>query len=118
MLIGIMWEQMGPEFGVELSAIDFAKFAECCRGKGYTIKNSNEIEQVIQKAMEENTKSVIVDAYVDPSESLLPPKMEQEFTKNIVQSFSKGQTYANRISLTLFRSQFKLDTKDNTKSKP
>jgi pyruvate dehydrogenase (quinone) len=118
----IRWEQMGvlgnPEFGVEFSDIDFAKFAECCGGKGYTIKNSNEIEQVMQKVMEEKTKPVIVDAYVDPFEPLMPPKMEQEFTKNIVQSFSKGQLYANRIGLTLFRNQINLDTKDNnTKSK-
>jgi pyruvate dehydrogenase (quinone) len=118
----IRWEQMGalgnPEFGVEFSDIDFAKFAECCGGKGYTIKNSNEIEQVMQKAMQEKDKPVIVDAYVDPFEPLLPPKMDQEFTKNIVQSFSKGQPYANRIVLTLFRNQINLDTKDNnTKSK-
>jgi pyruvate dehydrogenase (quinone) len=118
----IRWEQMGvlgnPEFGVEFSDIDFAKFAECCGGKGYTIKKTDEIEQVMQKAMQEKTKPVVVDAYVDPFEPLMPPKMEQEFTKNIVQSFSKGQPYANRIGLTLFRNQINIDTKDNnTKSK-
>jgi pyruvate dehydrogenase (quinone) len=118
----IRWEQMGvlgnPEFGVEFSDIDFAKFAECCGGKGYTIKKTDEIEQVMQKAMQEKTKPVVVDAYVDPFEPLMPPKMEQEFTKNIVQSFSKGQPYANRIGLTLFRNQINIDTKDNnTKTK-
>ena len=48
----IRWEQMAflgnPEYGVEFSPIDFAKFAESCGGKGYTIKESGEVEQVMQ----------------------------------------------------------------------
>ena len=43
----IRWEQMGflgnPEFGVEFSPIDFAKFAEACGGKGYAIKEPNQL---------------------------------------------------------------------------
>ncbi len=112
----IRWEQMAflgyPEFGVEFSDIDFAKFAECCGGKGYTIKDSNEIEHVIQKAMEEKTKPVIVEAYVDPFEPPLPPKIDHNFTKNIAESFAKGQPYANRIGLTLFRNQINIPSKD------
>ena len=42
----IRWEQMGflgnPEFGVEFSPIDFAKFAEVCGGKGYSINEPSE----------------------------------------------------------------------------
>ncbi|MBA3284598.1 MAG: pyruvate oxidase, partial [Nitrosopumilus sp.] len=68
----IRWEQMAflgnPEFGVEFSDIDFAKFAESCGGKGYTIRESGEIESVMKAAMEEKTKPVIVEAYVDPFE--------------------------------------------------
>src|SRR5215210_1637196 len=60
----IRWEQMAflgnPEFGVEFSDINFAKFAESCGGKGYTIKESSEIEPVIKAAMEEKTKPVVV----------------------------------------------------------
>ena len=37
----IRWEQIAflgnPEFGVELSSIDFVKFAEACGGNGYAI---------------------------------------------------------------------------------
>lgn len=115
----IRWEQMAflgnPEFGIEFSDIDFAKFAECCGGKGYTIKDQNEIEDVIQKAMEEKTKPVIVEAYIDPFEPPLPPKIESEFTKNIAASFAKGQPYANRIGLTLFRNQINVSLKDADK---
>ena len=118
----IRWEQMAflgyPEFGVEFSDIDFAKFAECCGGKGYTIKDSNEIDHVIQKAMEEKTKPVIVEAYVDPFEPPLPPKIDPTFTKNIAESFAKGQPYANRIGLTLFRNQINISSKDTKSSIP
>ncbi len=116
----IRWEQMAflgnPEFGVEFSNIDFAKFAEICGGKGYTIRESGEIESVMKTAMEEKTKPVIVEAYVDPFEPPLPPEIEPEFTKNVVKSFAKGQPHASRIGLTVFRNQVNLllkDTKNN-----
>ena len=117
----IRWEQMAflgyPEFGIEFSDIDFAKFAECCGGKGYTIKEASEIEPVIQKTMEEKTKPVIVEAYVDPFEPPILPEINPDFTKNIAESFAKGQPYASRIGLTLFRNQINVspkDTKNNT----
>jgi pyruvate dehydrogenase (quinone)/pyruvate oxidase len=112
----IRWEQMAflgnPEFGVEFSDIDFAKFAESCGGKGYTIRESGEIESVMKAAMEEKTKPVIVEAYVDPFEPPLPPEIEPEFTKNVVKSFAKGQPHASRIGLTVFRNQVNLLLKD------
>jgi pyruvate dehydrogenase (quinone) len=112
----IRWEQMAflgnPEFGVEFSSIDFAKFAECCGGKGYTVRNPEEIDDIMQAAMNEKTKPVIVDVYVDPFEAPMPPKTEPEFVKNVAESFAKGQPYANRIGLTLFRNQVNTSLKD------
>lgn len=112
----IRWEQMAflgnPEFGVEFSSIDFAKFAEACGGRGYTIRYENEIEQVMSIAMkEENNKPVIIEAYVNPFEPPMPPKVEPEFVKNVAESFAKGQPYTKRIGLTLFRNQ--IDTTIN-----
>ena len=49
--------------------------------------------------MAETTKPVIVEAYVDPFEPPMPPKIEPEFTKNIAESFAKGQPYAIPISI-------------------
>lgn len=113
----IRWEQMAflgnPEFGVEFSSIDFAKFAEACGGIGYTIRHENEIEQVMGIAMkEENNKPVLIEAYVDPFEAPMPPKVEPEFVKNIAESFAKGQPYTKRIGLTLFRNQIDTKVKD------
>ena len=112
----IRWEQMAflgnPEFGVEFSPIDFAGFAEACGGKGYKIRNPNEIEQVMKLAMaKDDVKPVIVEAYVDPFEPPMPPKMEPEFVKNIMESFAKGQPYTKRIGLTLFRNQISTSLK-------
>jgi pyruvate dehydrogenase (quinone) len=104
----IRWEQMGflgnPEFGVEFSPIDFAKFAEACGGKGYTIIDPSEVKSKIHNAMKED-KPTIIEAHVDPFEPPMPPLVEMEFVNNLAKSFAKGQPYAGRIGLTLFRDQ-------------
>jgi len=105
----IRWEQMAflgnPEFGVEFSPIDFAKIAEACGGIGYTIKEHDDIQPIMKKAMSNNParKPTIIEAYVDPFEPPMPPKIEPEFVKNMAESFAKGQPYAKRIGLTLYR---------------
>ena len=104
----IRWEQMAflgnPEFGVEFSPIDFAKFAEVCGGKGYSIKEYSEVESTMKIAMKER-KPTIVEAYVDPFEPPIPPKTDPEFARNMAESFAKGQPYVRRIGLTLYRNQ-------------
>jgi pyruvate dehydrogenase (quinone) len=104
----IRWEQMGflgnPEFGVEFSPIDFAKFAEACGGKGYVVKEPYEVKSKIHQALKEK-KPAIIEAYVDPFEPPMPPNVEMEFVNNLAKSFAKGQPYSRRIGLTLFRNQ-------------
>ncbi|HEU4448267.1 MAG TPA: thiamine pyrophosphate-dependent enzyme [Nitrososphaeraceae archaeon] len=107
----IRWEQMAflgnPEFGVEFSPIDFVKIAEACGGIGYTIKESDDIKPIMKKAMSDKTtrKPTVIEAYVDPFEPPTPPKIEPEFVQNMAESFAKGQPYAKRIGLTLYRNQ-------------
>src|ERR687890_436461 len=107
----IRWEQMAflgyPEFGVEFSPINFANIAEACGGIGYTIKESDDIQSIMKKAMSDNTirKPTIIEAYVDPFEPPMPPKIEPEFVQNMAESFAKGQPYAKRIGLTLYRNR-------------
>ena len=104
----IRWEQMGflgnPEFGVEFSPIEFAKFAEACGGKGYVVNDPDEVKSKIHQAMKEK-KPTIIEAHVDPFEPPMPPKVEMEFVNNLAKSFAKGQPYSRRIGLTLFRNQ-------------
>jgi pyruvate dehydrogenase (quinone)/pyruvate oxidase len=105
----IRWEQMGflgnPEFGVEFTPIDWVKFAEACGGKGYAIKEPNEVKSKLHQAMKEERKPTIIEAYVDPFEPPMPPKVEMSFVNNLAESFARGQPYASRIGLTLFRDQ-------------
>ena len=108
----IRWEQMGylgnPEYGVEFTPIDFAGFAKNCGGNGYTIRKSEDIKPVMRAAMHKDIerKPVIIEAYVDPFEPMVPPKAKSEYIQKISESFSKGQPYSDRIGLTLYRNKF------------
>jgi hypothetical protein len=42
---------------------------------------------------------------MSPFESLMSPKVEMSFVGNLAESFARGQPYASRIGLTLFRNQ-------------
>jgi pyruvate dehydrogenase (quinone)/pyruvate oxidase len=104
----IRWEQMAflgnPEYGVEFTPIDFAAFAQACGGKGYSIRDPSEVKIVMREAMSQR-KPTIVEAYVDPFDPPMPPKVEVEFIRKLAESFAKGQPYARRIGLTLYRNQ-------------
>ena len=58
-----------------------------------------------QAMKKEEIKPTIIEAHVDPFEPPMPPKVEMEFVKEVAESFAKGQPYAKRIGLTLFRDQ-------------
>ncbi len=111
----IRWEQMAflgnPEFGVEFTPIDFAKFAEACGGIGYSIRDPDQVRPTISKAMNES-KPTIIEAYVDPFEPPMPPKTDIAFVNNLAKSFAKGQPYRGRIGLTLFRDKVHEALKD------
>ena len=104
----IRWEQLAflgnPEYGVEFSPIDFVKFAEACGGKGYSIKEPNEIKKVMHEAMAQDAPTII-EAYVDPFEPPMPPKVDIKLVRKMAESFAKGEPYAKRIGLTIFRNQ-------------
>jgi pyruvate dehydrogenase (quinone)/pyruvate oxidase len=102
----IRWEQIAflgnPEYAVEFTPIDYAKFAEACGGKGYTIKKKEEVNSKIKMAMrEEDELPTIVEAYIDPYELPLPPKVNMEFPNKIAESFERGQPYTKEIEKAL-----------------
>lgn len=104
----IRWEQLAflgnPEYGVEFSPIDFVKFAEACGGKGYSIKEPQEIRRVMHEAMAQDVPTII-EAHVDPFEPPMPPKVDLKLVSKMTESFAKGEPYAKRIGLTIFRNQ-------------
>ncbi len=54
--------------------------------------------------MKEN-KPTLIEAYVDPFEPPMPPNVGMDYVNNLAESFAKGQPYAKRIGLTLFRNK-------------
>jgi Ca2+:H+ antiporter len=54
------------------------------------------------------SKPTIIEAYVDPFEPPMPPKVEMSFVNNLAESFARGQPYASRIGLTLFKNQVQI----------
>jgi pyruvate dehydrogenase (quinone) len=53
----IKWQQMvmdgNPEFGTELSPIDYADFARACGGKGYRIEDPEICGDILEEALRE-----------------------------------------------------------------
>ncbi|HKU83751.1 MAG TPA: thiamine pyrophosphate-dependent enzyme [Candidatus Nitrosocosmicus sp.] len=110
----IRWEQMAflgnPEYAVEFTPIDYAKFAEACGGKGFTIKKTEEVNPIFKTAMKEEIDDklpTIIEAYIDPFELPLPPKINTDFPNKIAKSFERGQPYTKEIEKALSMDQIK-----------
>lgn len=92
MLNQIAWEQMmflgNPQFACELAPIDFAKAAEAMGGRGFTISQFIEIESTLSEAFSV-AGPVIIQAFVDKYEPMMPPKMPQDYAKNFRQALSE-----------------------------
>ena len=56
------------------------KFAESCGGKGYAIREPNEVKSIMHQAMKER-EPTIIEAYVDPFEPPMPRPSTQCFKK-------------------------------------
>ncbi|MBY5739449.1 thiamine pyrophosphate-dependent enzyme [Rhizobium leguminosarum] len=85
MLNQIAWEQMmflgNPQFACELAPIDFAKAAEAMGGHGFTISGFDQIEPTLEEAFSV-AGPVVIQAFVDQYEPMMPPKMPKNYAKN------------------------------------
>ncbi len=100
----IKWEQMvflgNPEYGVKLEPINFAKFAEACGAKGFSIENAKDCGKILKQALE-TEGPVVVEAVVDPFEPPLPAKIEYKQAKSFAKSLVRGEPNKGKISLTI-----------------
>jgi len=100
----IKWEQMvflgNPEYGVKLEPINFAKFAEACGAKGFSIENAKDCGKILKEALEYDGPAV-VEAVVDPYEPPLPAKIEYKQAKSFAKSLVRGEPNKGKISLTI-----------------
>jgi pyruvate dehydrogenase (quinone) len=100
----IKWEQMildgNPEFGVELEPIDFAKVAEACGARGFTIERPQDAERILRDALNHPGPSV-VQAVVDPNEPPMPGKITTEQAIKFSKALLRGQKDALKIIQTI-----------------
>ena len=66
-----------PEYGeaTDLVNPDFARYAEICGGLGITVREASEVKDAIAEALA-SPRPCIIDAFVNPNELLMPPKIE------------------------------------------
>jgi pyruvate dehydrogenase (quinone) len=102
----IKWEQIvflgNPEYGVELTNPNFAKFAEICGGIGFTVETPDQIGPAIERALTSG-KPTIVEVVVDPFEPPMPPKVSLKQAAKFAEALIKGEPNGHKIALTLFR---------------
>ncbi len=100
----IKWEQMvflgNPEYGCELSPIDFAAFARACGATGFHIEEPRECGKVLSEAL--RTKGpVLIEAQVDPFEPPMPPKVTLDQAEKMAEALAKGTPNRKEIALTI-----------------
>lgn len=100
----IKWEQMvflgHPEFGCDLTPIDFAAVARACGGTGFTIEHPDDCGSVLDEALAIRGP-VLVEAVVDPFVPPFPPKATLEQAANFGRALAKGQPNRERIAWTV-----------------
>ena len=96
----IKWEQMvedsNPEFGVDLQPIDFAKFADACGAKGFTLDDPKNAEEVLRSALAHDGPAV-VQAEVDPNEPPLPGNINSKQALHFAEAIVRGEKHGYAI---------------------
>ena len=102
----IKWEQMAflgnPQYGVELSPIDFAKVAEACGLRGVRIEERSRCGDQLREALALDGP-VLVEAVVDPHDMPMTPTINNQHAKNFALGMARGEPNRERIALTMSR---------------
>jgi len=98
----IKWEQMvflgNPEYGVDLQPIDFAGFAQCCGGTGFTAEDPADCGRVVEEFLAAPGPAVL-QAVVDPLEAPLPAKVTADQALKFAESLVRGEPDRGQIAL-------------------
>jgi pyruvate dehydrogenase (quinone) len=102
----IKWEQMAflgnPQYGVELSPIDFVKVAEACGLGGVRIEEPSRCGDQLREALALDGP-VLVEAVVDPHDMPMTPTINNQHAKNFALGMARGEPNRERIALTMSR---------------
>lgn len=74
-----------PEYQTALHNPDYAAFAQCCGGEGYTVRRAAEMRETIQSALQ-SAQPCVVNVYVNPEELTMPPKITAREAKNYIKA--------------------------------
>ncbi|WP_298236184.1 thiamine pyrophosphate-dependent enzyme [uncultured Azohydromonas sp.] len=89
----IKWEQMmflgNPEFECALQPIDFVKLAEAFGLRGWRVERAEDCGAVLDAALA-HPGAALVEAVIDPSEPLLPPKRMPKYAHNLRKALDAG----------------------------
>jgi pyruvate dehydrogenase (quinone)/pyruvate oxidase len=100
----IRWEQMvflgNPEYGCDLTPINFADFARACGGAGFTIEDPAECGNVLDRALRHPGPAVI-EAVVDPNEPPMPAKVTPRQAAHFIESLAKGTPDRKKLIETI-----------------
>ncbi|CBS89500.1 thiamine pyrophosphate-dependent enzyme [Azospirillum lipoferum] len=102
----IKWEQMvmlgNPEYVCDLHPIDFAKVAEACGGKGFTIRDPKDCGAILDAALA-HPGPVVVDCLVDGNEPPMPAKVKAKQAAHFAEALARGTPDALKIAATVFK---------------
>lgn len=102
----IKWEQMAflgnPQFGVELSGIDFARVGEACGLRGVRIEDPATCGEQLRDALAADGP-VLVEVLVNPHDMPLTPTINPEHAKGFAWGLARGEPNRERIALTMSR---------------
>jgi pyruvate dehydrogenase (quinone) len=96
----IRWEQMvflgNPEFGCDLSPIDFAEVARACGASGFRIEDPAECGTILDRAFD-TAGPVVVEAVVDPNEPPMPAKVSARQAAHFAESLARGTPEGRKV---------------------
>ncbi len=102
----IKWEQMAflgnPQYGVQLSPVDFAKVGEACGIRGVRIEDPARVGDQLAEALSAPGPALI-EAIVDPNMMPMTPTINIEHAKGIAWGLARGEPNRERIALTMSR---------------
>lgn len=99
-----VWEQNAllgnPQYGCELSGIDFVKAAEACGLRGFRIEQADQAPEILAEALAHDGPA-LVECVVDPHEAPFADTIKPLHADNIVQAYDKGEPAAAPMARSL-----------------
>jgi pyruvate dehydrogenase (quinone)/pyruvate oxidase len=91
-----------PEYGVDMAAMDFVKFAEACGARGMHIEDPTTCRDQIREAMSWPGPAII-ECVVDEHEPPIPAKVKKDQVRKLTAALREGTPNRNRIALQMVK---------------